>query len=231
MAEHKDIYAKQPENYHLMVMAEDYQKNLPKALQEIVPLFNKDILDMGAGTGRVTQIAAPLARNLAATDLSPAMLRYARKEMGSLGYYNIDWVLADHRRLPFRQRSFDLILSGWSLCYLYSWDHKNWKRNLDIAFAGMRRVLKRSGIVILIETFGTGATEPVFVPELEPYYQYLYALGFGVTWVRTDYAFKDEKTAAGLVEPFFGKEMLKKLLVSKQQTILPECTGIWHRGF
>lgn len=230
MPDHAKIYKQNPELYSNLVKAEDYQHNLPAVLESIYPLFNKDVLDMGAGTGRVTQIAAPLARNLTATDLSPAMLRYARKDLGSHGFPWINYCVADHRLLPFAPRSFDVILSGWSLCYLYTWDKKNWLKNLNRAFQQFQRILKPGGFVILIETLGTGETTPVHVKELDEYYQYLDMLGFGLTWLRTDYAFRDYKTAAPVVEAFFGKAMLKKI-TENDRAFLPECTGIWYRSF
>lgn len=70
-------------------------------------------LELGAGSGRVTEVLAPFARDLVAVDLSPDMLRLARGRLA--GRPNVQLVLADMLELPFTTSShtlFDLIAAA-----------------------------------------------------------------------------------------------------------------------
>lgn len=80
--------------------------------------FGGDVLEMACGTGLVTralrQRMAPGAR-LVATDLSPAMLAYAREQLRDQA---IEWREADAQRLPFDAGSFDALACGFGLMFL-----------------------------------------------------------------------------------------------------------------
>jgi hypothetical protein len=90
----------------------------------------------------------------------------------------------------------------------------------------IRRVLRKEGMVVLIETLGTGVLQPHPPETLVPYYKFLEDLGFNQTWIRTDYKFTSLDEAHELVNFFFGEEMLSKISQAPEP-ILPECTGIW----
>ena len=55
MTDHfQDIYANQADSYEAMVAREDYEGNILKTLQGIRPLEGLDVIEFGAGTGRLT---------------------------------------------------------------------------------------------------------------------------------------------------------------------------------
>lgn len=68
------------------------------------------VLEVGCGTGRVTGCLAPRVRRLAALDLSPDMLRRARRRFSPGD--PVDLVRADILRLPLAGRAFDLALAA-----------------------------------------------------------------------------------------------------------------------
>jgi predicted RNA methylase len=53
MPTHKQIYLTEAGQYEALVSREDYQGNIPRALNEIVNVDGLDVLDLGAGTGRL----------------------------------------------------------------------------------------------------------------------------------------------------------------------------------
>ena len=55
----KKIYQNDGDRYQALVSREDYQENIMPALEEIVNPTGLDILDLGAGTGRLTLMLAP----------------------------------------------------------------------------------------------------------------------------------------------------------------------------
>jgi hypothetical protein len=138
-------------------------------------------------------------------------------------------IAADHRYIPLPSRSADLIISGWSFCYLAVWEEKHWQNNLDHGLNETERLLRDDGTTIIIETLGTGNTEPVVIDKLKHYLNYLEESGFQHCWVRTDYQFENRAEAEDLVDFFFGADMLKNI-TGHEKPILPECTGIWYRS-
>lgn len=70
-----------------------------------------DVLELGAGTGVVTRLAAPHVRSLLATDVVPGMLDLARR--GTRRHPYVRFALVDYQEpLPFLDASFDVVLSG-----------------------------------------------------------------------------------------------------------------------
>ena len=226
MPELDDIYAGQADRYDQLVSREDYQGNILKALQAIRSLDNIDIVELGAGTGRLTTMLAPLARSIQAFDTSQHMLERATAKLERSGLHNWRTQLADHRQLPVADAAADLAISGWSICYTVVWHTENWRVELGKALAEMRRVLRPGGTAVIIETLGTGHETPHPPAELVDYYAYLEQAGFHSTAIRTDYRFRSAEEAEALVRFFFGDTLADKV-AREQATVLPECTGVW----
>jgi len=223
MAEHEDVYRNETETYHALVSREDYLHNLDVTIKRLIP-SDSSILESGAGTGRVTKILAPLASELTAFDISVPMVSRAYTISEMDGSHFLGYGSADHRHLPVGSARFDWIVSGWSVCYLVSWQRKNWIPEVIIALQEFLRVLKPDGRILIIETLGTGKTAPEPPPHLIDYLQFLDNVGFNRQWIRTDYLFDNAKSARSLTEFFFGSEMLQFI---ESGTLLPECTGLW----
>jgi ubiquinone/menaquinone biosynthesis C-methylase UbiE len=226
MADHKQIYLRDGPQYHELVLREDFQGNLLSAITEIVNIHDLDILDLGTGTGRLAKLLAPRARSFLGLDLSHHMISVAADQINKAGYMNC-WVsAADHRALPVMRDSVDLVISGWSLCYLVVWEGENWQIELTKGLREMKRVIRPGGSIIVIETLGTGTEEPQELDKLKVYINHLRKIGFQETWIRTDYQFESRPEAVELTSFFFGEEMVEKIQFL-DKPILPECTGIW----
>ncbi len=223
MPDLKYIYHHQAEQYQRLVAHEDCQGNLLPAIEAIVPLEGQDVVETGAGTGRLTMLMAPLVRSLRAFDLSEQMLKVAQKRVEVAGFRHVRLAAADHRRLPVAEASADLVIAGWSVCYVALDSGPDWRAVLKQTLRDFQRYLRPGGKIILIETLGTGCEQPRRIPVLSEYLDALDGLGFGMRWVRTDYHFDDAGQAQELVSFFFGDEMLSNL----QGVVLPECTGLW----
>ena len=75
MPSQEQIYQTEAEQYGALVSREDYRSNIPRALDEIVNADGLDVLDLGAGTGRLAGMLAPRVKSMRAFDLSLNMLR------------------------------------------------------------------------------------------------------------------------------------------------------------
>ena len=228
MSDHyAEIYAYHADEYERLISREDYTGNLLTALREIVPLEGLDVVDMGAGTGRLARLLAPFARSVRAFDTSAAMLAVARKHLESGQTRNWHVAVADHRALPVENHSADLVISGWSICYTVVWE-QDWQIELSKALAEMQRVVRPGGMLIIVETQGTGYETPDPPENVKPYFAHLDTNGFASTWIRTDYRFASVKEARELTTFFFRGDVADKL-ISREPAILPECTGIWWK--
>jgi ubiquinone/menaquinone biosynthesis C-methylase UbiE len=136
--------------------------------------------------------------------------------------------VADHRSLPVADHSVDIVVSGWSVCYFIHWDKQNWKNEVEKTLDEMKRVLRPGGMIILLETQGTGFSEPNPPEHLRDYFQYLHDQGFVMEIIRTDYRFKSVDEAVKHSRFFFGEEMAARVITNNSE-ILPECTGIWWK--
>jgi ubiquinone/menaquinone biosynthesis C-methylase UbiE len=228
MPDHREIYRKQASEYEFLVSREDHQKNLPRALGQIRPFDGLDVVELGAGTGRLTCMMAPFARTILVSDISGHMLEVATAKLEETGLQNWTVTVADNRALPVANRVADLSVAGWSLGYLTDWYGESWRKEIGQALAEMKRVLRPGGTAVLLETLGTGSEKPCPPTEaLATYYAWLEREhGFSSTWIRTDYRFASLSEAQEATRFFFGDELADRIGREKW-VILPECTGLW----
>lgn len=224
----RKIYQSAGERYEALVSREDHQENIPRTIDKIIHVDELDMIDLGAGTGRLTLILAPRAKSIRAFDVSAEMLRVCRERLIASGLSNWRVDVADHRHLPVEDHSVDLVVSGWSVSYLAVWNPEQANQELDKWLIEMRRVLRQDGTIILFESFGTGNESPIRLEHVESTYQWLDANGFQSMWIRTDYQFESLDEAVDLAGFFFGEEMADRVR-EKRLVILPECTGVWWR--
>lgn len=230
MPELKQIYRSFAESYHALVGCEDYQNNLLPAILAIAPLIGVDVIELGAGTGRVSCLIAPVARRLVASDISHPMLTLGKKHLAALGLGNWHLSLESHIALPFAANSADVILAGWSFCYAALDAEEDWQPALEKALTEVGRVLRAGGRLILIESLGSGFETPHTPDVLVAYLDYLNTNGFDSTWVRTDYQFKDKAEAVDLTTFFFGDAPMPTW-ETDEGVVVPECTGLWWKVF
>jgi len=227
MPDYQEIYRTQAEKYDLLVSREDHQGNLLPALNQVHPLDGLDVVELGAGTGRLTCMVVPLVRTILAIDDSPHMLDVAVVKLAQAGRRNWTVAVADNRDLPVTGDVADLSLAGWSLGHFTSWYPETWRGEIERAIAQMKRVLRRGGTAVIIETLGTGSEEPHPPTDaLAAYYALLEReRGFSRNWIRTDYRFASLPEAEDLTRFFFGDGLADRV-ANEELVVLPECTGI-----
>lgn len=118
---------------------------------DLVRLAPRRILDIGTGTGRLTEALGrryPDARIVAA-DLAPGMVAAARARVGRRRRWpwrapRFAFAVADIEGLPFADAGFDLVTSNVTL---------QWCPDPTVAFEEVRRVLRPGGL-FMFSTFG-----------------------------------------------------------------------------
>lgn len=223
------IYRNDPSTYDLLISREDYAGNLLKALQQIVDFKEKNIADLGAGTGRLSVLLAPFIHSSLLTDDAEAMLKYADQKLQSLHFRNFTTHVCDIGKVPVADQSVDIVLAGWALISK-ALRGDPWEQAVTDILKEMTRVIRPGGTVMLIESLGTGQENPQ--PPNDRFADYFRLLeeqeGFQKTTIRTDYKFSSLAEKAKLLTFFFDKEMLD-VGTKNDSLIYPECTGIWWK--
>ena len=226
----EEIYAAHADEYDQLVAREDYQNNILAALREICPLEGAEVVEFGAGTGRLTRLLAPLAKRIRAFDASAHMLAVAEETLGQMGVSNWSLGVADNHNIPVESASADLSIEGWSFGHATGWYPDRWREEIGAALGEMTRVLRPGGTAVLLETMTTGSETPrPPTEELATFYAWLEnEHGFSSKSIRTDYKFESMEEADRLTRFFFG-DGLADHVRRENSLILPECTGIWWR--
>jgi ubiquinone/menaquinone biosynthesis C-methylase UbiE len=111
------------------------------------------ILEVAIGTGRSLEFYAPDVE-LTGVDLSPAMLRRARRRATELGLKSA-FRVADVEHLPYDDASFDTVVCALGLCSI---------PRPDVAVSEMARVLKPGGTLLLLDHIGS-SWPPVWLAQ------------------------------------------------------------------
>jgi len=229
MPDYRDVYARHADRYDALVSHEDHEANLPRALAELCPGDALDVVETGAGTGRVTRLLAPRARSLRAFDAAPAMIVVAAAALRDHPHMTLG--VATHDALPVGDASADLALEGWAFGHALSWNPTGWRDDLRRYVAELARVTRPGGALVLIETMGTGVEIPFAGGHsLEAFHALVTGeLGFAHRSIRTDYAFSSVDDAAETLGFFFGPRMSARVR-ERGWSVVPECTGLYWRG-
>lgn len=105
--------------------------------QRLPGCFAGDVLEIACGTGLVTRRLRERtnpARRLVASDISPAMLDYARAKL--IDCQGIEWRVADAGRLPFEAGEFSAVVCAFGMMFI---------EDKLAGFREVRRVLKSGG--------------------------------------------------------------------------------------
>ncbi len=224
MPDHNRIYREEAERYHQLIAK---QPLLDEVIEEIRPFKGLDVVDIGAGTGRLSAVLAAKANSLTAVDASQAMLNLNGSRMAALGLYNWTLKVGEHQNLPLVNCSADLITAGWTIGYIANDEVDESEQKLKETIAEMKRVLRPCGTIIIFETMGTGVTAPNLPNMLHNYYERLEKeYGFSHKSIRLDYQFDSVQQAEESTRFFFGEELADQV-VKEQWSIVPECAGVW----
>ena len=115
-----------------------------KALAEaLIKVLNyRDVADLGAGEGTLSQLLAQRAEKVIAIDLSPKMVNYAQKLAIANGLSNLEFRIGDIENPPIDEASIDLAILSQALHHA-----ENPQRAIDSAF----RILRPGGRLIILD--------------------------------------------------------------------------------
>ncbi len=224
---YESIYANDAARYDAFVRCEDAPHNLPRALAERAPERPVLAIEMGAGSGRVTRLLAPLCERVHAYDASAAMLEVAAVTTSP----NVTLAVADNTSIPEADLVGDLVVAGWTFGHTVGAYPSGWEKVIEDVLHEMMRLVSPRGRAVILETLGTCVEAPA-APNaaLGAYYTLLERwYGFTREVIRTDYAFASCEQAATELGFFFGDEMGARVR-ERGSANVPEFTGVWTRA-
>lgn len=221
------IYRDRAEEYDALVSAEDYVGNLWPTIRAVRDTAGKAVLEVGVGTGRLTRVLARDAATVYGCDVAPAMLRVAARHLRHEARDKVQLFIADARAVPVAGESVDIAIAGWVIGHFVDWFESAWRDHAGRSIAEMRRALRPGGVIILIESLGTGTTAAVPPTSAHAdYYRWLQRVqGFTLSPIRTDYRFTSVADAERLTRLFFGESVAANVSQRALRDV-PECTGV-----
>lgn len=227
MVDHNEIYRTEGQRYHQLVAAEDVDNNLRPAMEKVIPLSGKRILDLGSGTGRTPLIIQDA--EMFTLELNWNMLNEQKVQRDKI---KEKWEIlqGDMRYLPYQNKTFDVITAGWAISNFPGLYGETWEIETTKVLKEMHRLVRDNGALIIIETMTTGSLTPAPPYErLAIYYEWLESQwGFTQQVIQTDYQFKTLEEAVELGGFFFGESLAEKIK-ENNWVRLPEWTGVWGK--
>jgi glycine/sarcosine N-methyltransferase len=173
-----DLYAGFADRYDLF--SGGFGRHSPAKSEFFRRLFERHgvlrVLDCACGTGNDLQLFHSLGCEVHGSDISPAMLARARRNLAGSSLA-VPLRQADYRELPrYYDRPFDAVL-----CLSSSIDHMPDGAEAVRAFTSMRGVLREGGILVLTQgtTDKQWAEKPRFILAAdEPEYSRLFVLDY-----------------------------------------------------
>jgi len=101
--------------------------------------LNHEVLEIGTGTGIIPFDICSKVSSVVATDISPEMVRVAKKKLLKTEIKNIDFQIQDSYNLTLKDKSFDVVIASNLLHLLY---------DPEIPIKEVKRIMKDNGIFI-----------------------------------------------------------------------------------
>ncbi len=104
------------------------------------------VLDVACGTGLVSFVCAPCAREVVGVDISPGMLAKARALRHAREVHNVHFVLSEAEHLPFKDGEFDVVVCRLAIHHFVQPERE---------IREMARVLKVGGRLVISDTISS----------------------------------------------------------------------------
>jgi ubiquinone/menaquinone biosynthesis C-methylase UbiE len=128
-------------------MKTDSDQRIAEKIFQIIDLKDKRVLEVGCGNGRISSLLAPRAEKLIAIDPDKLKIEAAKARGVGAEFYS-----GSGENLDFPDNVFDVIIFTLSL------HHQNSQQALKEA----KRVLKKGGLILVIEPVVEGELEKLF---------------------------------------------------------------------
>tara|TARA_Y100000310_G_C20692789_1_gene823436 strand:+ start:609 stop:1307 length:699 start_codon:yes stop_codon:yes gene_type:complete len=109
-----EIY-RDPTRHDELVQYEDPDNNYFAAFLKEANFKNKKVLDIGAGTGRLTLLFAPIVKEIHALDIEESQVAFLKRKVKNQEIENVIPVVGSAEKLSFKNNSFDIVISSFTI--------------------------------------------------------------------------------------------------------------------
>tara|TARA_B100000963_G_scaffold79091_1_gene67243 strand:+ start:35709 stop:36422 length:714 start_codon:yes stop_codon:yes gene_type:complete len=173
-----------------------WRKKIAKKLDNIK---NGKILDIATGTGDLAiELKKKCSNKIYGIDVSEKMIEIANKKIRKSGFENIKLYVGDSQKMPFQNNFFDAVTISFGV--------RNFE-NLNKCLSEIKRVLKKNGKLIILETSVPQSKFLKFFYKI--YFNLIISISFLIS--KKTYAYKYLYNSASIFP--FG-EAFKKILIN-----------------
>lgn len=130
--------------YEKFSKCEDYDNKIKDYIKKNYQLKDKTILEIGAGSGKFTNLLSENCNKLYVSEKSESLMNINKKK--NIKQSNITFLLGDSKDLILPENSIDIVFAGWSLASM-----RDVYEKLKVT---LLKVLKNNGKIIAIENAG-----------------------------------------------------------------------------
>lgn len=205
--------------YESLSVCQDPQDRIYRKLDRDLGVRGKVILDIGAGTGRLTIPMAGKARMVYALDILKPNLDLMMRKARKARLKNIKAIVAPFSRIPLPDNSVDMVTSLTAFPY-----HSE---NLDRDLKEIKRVLRPGGWMAFIDVHYSGSEQQHIRKNMNPEYHMLAVKrhrkmarrGFRLSTVEVDFRFRTMKAVRDICGRFFGDEYTGYMFAKNKTTL------------
>lgn len=191
-------------------------------IREICDIRGACVVELGAGTGVMTEKLAAEAKSVAAFDRSLEMISFARENLMRLGVSNCFFARAEHSRIPLPENYADLVISAWALdSVVFDSGRDDWRAWVDRIVLEKRRLTKSGGTIIILAAPLGGERD--YLGRLERIH------GFQRILFRSAWRFSSKETAREVISFFLREEVWRNYEPYWPRDFLMPA-GIWWRA-
>jgi ubiquinone/menaquinone biosynthesis C-methylase UbiE len=214
--------------YESLSVCQDPQERIFRKLDRDLKVSGKTILDIGAGTGRLTIPMAGKAKLVYALDILKPNLDLMMRKARKAGLKNIKPLKAPFNRIPLPDNSVDMVTSLTAFPY-----HSE---SLDRDLKEIRRVLKPGGWMAFIDVHCSGSEQQHIRKNIKPEYHMLAVKrhrkmakrGFRLSTIEVDFRFRTMKAVRDICGRFFGDEYIGYMF-AKNKTTLKSMMAFYYK--
>jgi SAM-dependent methyltransferase len=105
------LSSRHPDLYHQFALS---TVGLMEKLHTLIDLTDRDVLDIGAGTGRSAMGAAQKAKRVFAVDYYASVVLFGKSQLQQSVTTNVHYINGDREHLPLRENSVDVVINAWA---------------------------------------------------------------------------------------------------------------------
>jgi ubiquinone/menaquinone biosynthesis C-methylase UbiE len=207
LSEGSKSYHDEAHIYECFSQAEDKPGKILELLQPLT--VNKEVLDIGCGTGKYLIKLAPHAKRYVGLDISEDQLRIAKTKLD--GLKNVDLICSSAESINLPSESIDIIISTWVFGTILD-ENRRIK-----ALSEAQRVLRKNSGIYLVENDLDGDFESIRgrypdSSKTQAYNSWLEQKGF-TPHIRfsTYFEFKDLEEAKSIFGSIWGQDAANKV--------------------